>query len=490
LRLVYLFILSFIVGVALYSFHNFGFFPIYTGLFFSFVLGVLQIFLRKRIILLVAVVIFASTLGGVRSGLEKLSITSTTLDTLVGKEVSIEGVIIEEPDERERVQRLIVKIDVVSLSALNEKPKLIISVDRFPKFSYGDRIKLVGVLKKPENFSNENDREFDYINYLAKDAIHYTMYFPRVSFIEEGYGNFVKTGLFKLKNFWLSSVEQLIPDPHVSLLGGLVVGAKQSLGDELEDDFRRTGIIHIVVLSGYNVTIVAEAIMRFFSFLPTAFGMSLGAISIIFFAIMTGASATIVRASIMALLVILARATGRTSEATHALFLAGFFMVLHNPMIVLFDPSFQLSFLATLGLIYLAPQIEKYFHLVPTKWQLREFAMATIATQIFVLPLLLFMMGEISLVSLPVNLLILSAIPLTMLLGFLTGVVGFLSPILAFPFTALSFGLLSYELFIVDIFSQLPFASISVSHFSFWLMLAFYTIYGFVLYVVNKKAPT
>jgi len=289
--------------------------------------------------------------------------------------------------------------------------------------------------------------------------------------------------LFAVKRAFLERVSRSIPEPHASLLGGLVVGAKRSLGSELLDDFRTTGIIHIVVLSGYNISIVADAIMRTFSFLPRIAGMWLGGLSIVLFAVMTGAGATIVRASIMALLVIMARATGRMHDITIALFLAGFLMLAHNPKILAFDPSFQLSFLATLGLIYGVPLIEKYFHLTPTGSKLREFAMATVATQIFVLPLLLFMTGEFSLVALPVNLLILAFIPATMLLGFLAGAAGFLSITLAVPFAMISYALLAYELSVVEFFSSLPFASASVPSFPVWLLLGWYILYGVIIFM-------
>ena len=87
---------------------------------------------------------------------------------------------------------------------------------------------------------------------------------------------------------------------------------------------------------------------------------------------MTGGSATVVRASIMSLIVILGKATGRMHNAALTLFIAAFLMLLHNPRILAFDPSFQLSFLATLGLVYLSPALEKYFHFVPGKWQIRR----------------------------------------------------------------------------------------------------------------------
>ena len=135
-----------------------------------------------------------------------------------------------------------------------------------------------------------------------------------------------------------------MPEPHSAFLGGITIGAREGLPESLQEKFRTTGVAHIVALSGYNITIVAETIMLFLSFLPQYLAIGGGVIGVILFAIMTGASATVLRASIMALLALTARATGRIYTVSWALFLVGFFMVLQNPKILRFDTSFQLSF--------------------------------------------------------------------------------------------------------------------------------------------------
>jgi len=426
-------------------------------------------------VFIVSLFIFSAGVGVLRFDVADLNKGNAVLDEEVGQEIILDGVIVDEPDEREDNTRFVINIEEFD-------SKAIVITDIYPRFSYGDQIQLRGELRKPENFVDEDGDTFDYVSYLSKDEIFYQMFYPETEFISSGHGNIIKRGLFSFKRAFLEKVGRVIPDPQSSLLGGLVVGAKQSLGEELQEDFRKTGIIHIVVLSGYNVTIVAEAIMRFFAFLPHMFGLSVGALAIVFFAIMTGGSATIVRASMMALLVLLARATGRTQTITRALFIAGFLMLLHNPKILVFDSSFQLSFTATLALIYLAPKIEKHFHLVPTKWQLREFAVATVATQIFVLPMILYKMGTLSLVALPVNLLILVFVPITMLFGFITGMLGFVSTILSFPFAFITNALLTYQLKVVDIFASLPFASIEINYFPIGVAILIYIIYGIVLW--------
>ncbi|MCG2695240.1 ComEC family competence protein [Candidatus Parcubacteria bacterium] len=407
-------------------------------------------------------------------------------DDLVGTRISTEGIIVEEPEMRENYSRLLVVFS--GLDTENEKndDKVIITTNHYPQFNYGDKIKITGVLKKPENFKTDENREFDYISYLAKDNIYYQMFYPETELISSGNGNFVKEKMFQLKKTFLFQIKKIIPEPQSSLLGGLVVGAKESLGKDLEEKFRKVGLIHIVVLSGYNISIVSQFIMNTFSFLPRIFTLSFGVTGIILFAIMTGASATIVRASIMALLVVLANATGRVNQITRSLFLAGFFMLLHNPKILVFDPSFQLSFMATFGLIFLSPKLENHFHFLPTKFQLRESMIATVSTQIFVLPLILYMMGDLSLVAVPVNLLVLTFIPITMLFGFLSGMAGFVSSLLAVPFAYITYAFLSYELKVVDIFSSFSFASVHISYFPFWMMLVVYGSY-FVLFMPSPK---
>jgi competence protein ComEC len=472
---------GFMAGVLWRSLFDFGFslsvFIVGLGIGIALLSRVLA---KAARVLSIGVFILFVGLGMLRFDIADLHQGSALFEQHLGQRVLAEGIIVDEPDRRDNNTHYTVLVDTLLSDSVSEKVLLI--ADSYPEFHYGDRVSFEGVLKKPEGFTTDGERYFDYAGYLSKDGIFYESIFPTLTFISSGHGNIIKRNLFALKNAFLSRVKETIPEPQASLLGGLVVGAKQSLGEKLQADFRTTGIIHIVVLSGYNITIVADAILRVFSFLPKIASLSLGAGAIVLFALLTGASATIVRASIMALLVILARATGRTYDITRALFIAGFFMVLHNPKILFYDTSFQLSFLATLGLLWLAPLIEQKIVFVSEKFQLREVVTATIATQIFVLPLLLYKIGDFSLVSIPVNLLILITVPLTMLLGFLSGVMGFISTVLAFPFAYLSYLLLSYQLTVVEWFSNIPFASMHISHFPLWLMCALYIVYAVTLW--------
>ena len=203
---------------------------------------------------------------------------------------------------------------------------------------------------------------------------------------------------------------------------------------------------------------------------------------------MTGAGAATTRAAIMAIIAMTARNTGRTYAPTLALVFAGFLMILVNPKMLIFDAGFQLSFIATLGLIYFAPIVEKKLLWVTKKFKAREFVAMTISAQIAVLPWLLYKTGNLSIFALPVNLLILGFIPYTMLFGFLAGAVGFVSTILSYPFGWIAYLMLVYELGVVRFFNTMPFSTVYISNFPLGVALVIYAAYIWWLWYYSQYA--
>src|SRR5262249_27200281 len=156
--------------------------------------------------------------------------------------------------------------------------------------------------------------------------------------------------------------------------------------------------LQIVVLSGYNVMIVAETVRRVFGFLPKSFSISLGALSVALFVLAAGAGSAALRAGVMALIALYARATGRTYDAFRALIAALALMLLWNPLLLAYDPGLELSALATVGLILGTSLIEPKLGWLRSA-MLRDVVATTLAAQIAVLPLLLWQTGNLSLIS-------------------------------------------------------------------------------------------
>ncbi|HEY0907828.1 MAG TPA: ComEC/Rec2 family competence protein [Candidatus Paceibacterota bacterium] len=378
------------------------------------------------------------------------------LDQLVGTKVSVTGIVCAEPEARDASLKFCFESE-------RGGKRILVTAARYPEYSYGDELILSGKLEFPEIIESEDGSPpFDYPRYLAKDGIRYLMSRPTVEDTGENKGNRLIVMLFALKSAFTGLMQDLFPEPESSLLAGILLGEKSGLSPELTDQFRNAGLVHILVLSGSNVTVVAEGLMKTFAFLPAALSRIFGAGSIILFALMTGASATTVRATIMALIVILAKSSARRYDVTRALVLAAFGMTLENPQILAFDASFQLSFLATLALIYVAPIVEEKLSWVTDRFKLREMLATTIGTQILTTPLILHMSGNLSIVSLPPNLLVLPLVPLSMLGGFVAVMVGFVSETLALPFAWGTSLVLSYIIKVTVFFGGLPFAAVEM----------------------------
>lgn len=449
-------VLAFFLGVGLRTIYNFPKEGVLLCLMVSFVLGLSW---RRRsfassapTLLLLSLVFLFLALGIFRTELELSRFGNSDLEKLVGREVELVGRVVQEPEERLKSKHLYIK---------SGEDKILVFADRLTEVSYGDVVIVSGELSKPQSFVTDLGREFDYPKYLLVRGVEYQISFAEVSISGTVEGNYFVSTLLAAKHMFMSALEEIIPVPAVGLGEGLLLGVKSALGADIEDNFRRTGIIHIVVLSGYNIMLVVTFVMSLLSYIfkpkPRFF---IGLLSIVSFALIVGLSATVVRASIMAALLITAQTWGRKYDVLRALFLAGLVMILINPLLLVYDIGFQLSFMATLGLILVVPHFENRLSSNKNFFGWRDFFIATLATQIAVLPLLIYHIGEVSLVAVLVNLLVLPVVPIAMLLTFIAGVFAFASVKLALVVGYLANLVLNYILFVADVFGRLSFASI------------------------------
>lgn len=289
-------------------------------------------------------------------------------------------------------------------------------------------------------------------------------------------GNAIKYSLFKLRKSFISNINKIIPMPESDLANGLVLGVRGGFDENTKQEFIETGTIHIIALSGYNVSIVASGVMKIFGLVfSQVVSIIFGIIIIFLFIIMTGASSTSIRAGIMAIIMLMGRMTGRKYMAGRALVIAGLLMVAYNPR-VLADMSFQLSFIATGGVLFVTPKVLGWFKFIPMRFGFREMVATTVAATISVLPILLYLTGVFSLVSLPANILILLFIPIAMLFIFITGVLSFVIPSLSVFLGYISYLILSYILFVIHFFGSLPFASVTIHSFPLILTIIIYVL--------------
>ena len=234
----------------------------------------------------------------------------------------------------------------------------------------------------------------------------------------------------------------------------MLLGDKSGFEPSFKVELARSGTTHLVALSGFNVHLVVQAVAFLLALLLPRRGVFLTTVVIIvLFVLMVGAEASIVRAAIIGVLVLAAREIGRLSSIGHAVLGAALLMLVADPGSA-FALGFQLSFASFLGMIYLAPAIQQRFRSdFPKDYSslnLRTLAIETVSAEAAVAPLLAFYFGAVSLMGLLVNILVLSLIPLTMLLGFLLIAVGAFAPALGGALAAMETVLLRYELWMIS----------------------------------------
>lgn len=416
--------------------------------------------------LALAVFIFGFLIGTLRTDFFLAAQDQASLAPYIGKGITVEGRVVDDPDRRDGSLRIVVhaeKIHGVELPK-EQQGKLIASLPRDEQIAFGDRLTLKGQIELPESFETNTGHIFDYPKYLEVRGISALMSFATVEEKVEG-GFSLMGSLFSLKHAFERALERVFVEPQGALAEGILLGERRGLPDDLTKAFVVSGLVHVVVLSGYNISIVAEWVMRAFSFLPKTLNLVGGGIVIILFALMTGGSATAVRACVMALIAILGRYLERPNDALRALTVAVLVMVLWNPLSTLYDPSFILSVLATFGLITISPWFEEKLTWLPEKFGIRSIAASTISVQIYVLPALLYFTGVLSFVSLPANILALPVVSLAMLLSFLSGMLALIHPLLAFVPGVFADFLLRWMIIIAQTATAIPFSSTIVSAF-------------------------
>ncbi len=484
-------------GIFFRSLFYFGWEPAAFVLILAALFGGAMLFAEpRRAYSLAAAFLLCVAFGMARSAVADTPAPEAFLRDLRHR-VSYEGVVVSDPDVREKSQRIAIEVrsgeSVAGMLAV-----MPLSAD----VRVGDRVRVNGTLSLPQAFETENGRTFRYDKYLQARGIRFLISFGSIYTVERAPWYSVSAALARVKHSFLDGLDRALPMPAAALAGGIVIGGKAGLGPKLTGAFTRSGLVQIIVLSGYNVMIVAEWVMAFLALLllPRRLQFFAGGAALLLFVGIAGISATAVRAAIMALIALYARATGRSYAASRALLVAVLLMLIWNPLYLAFDPGFGLSVAATAGIIWLAPIIERMMDFVnpssdegltKSKHGFWKNAVATtLAAQIAVLPLLVYNIGLLSLVALPANLLVNTFVPLAMAFSAIAGVVGmtigtFFPPVATIAgFPALV--LMRYFIFIAQKAAELPFAAFALPPFPFWLVIIGYA----ALIAASKRFST
>lgn len=211
----------------------------------------------------------------------------------------------------------------------------------------------------------------------------------------------------------LASVAALWPRPTRSLVLGLLLGDKADFPKETLQQFSRAGISHIIALSGFNITVIIvslEAVALRLALRKKQRAVFVAA-TIALFTIFVGGASSIVRAAFMGALALVGKTMGRKPSAARLLLVSALIMTLVNPYTLLYDVGFQLSCLATYGLLSFSEWFEAKLKWLPQTMSLRGSLATTLAASLPTLPLLAYTFGSLSVISPLTNILVLPLIP-------------------------------------------------------------------------------
>jgi len=473
------FCLCFIAGIFFSSFFNLSQILILAFLFFAVFLIVFSFFLKKKTFSLIAFCFLFLFFGVLREQTARSQLVRPELKQFFGERITLEGIVIEEPEIYLNRVRLTIEIPLL-------KARLLATTNFYPEIQYNDKVQITGVLEEPPSFDG-----FDYQGYLQRHGIYFLMSYPKIE-ITEKHGFSLKYALIAFKQRLKQNIEKIFSFSQAGFFEALIFGDENNFSQEWKEKLNLTGVRHIAAVSGANVTILTTMLLNFLLFLGfwrrQAFWLCL--VLIFSYILMIGAPACGVRAGIMAGLFLYAQHCGRIADPERLIVMALTIMLFFNPLLLKSDIGFQLSFLAVMGLIYLSPLFSNMFKKLPNILGLRINLASTLAAQIFVLPLLLYNFGQFTLLAPITNILILPAVPLLTIAGFVFSLVGIFSQKLAWFISLPIQFLMQIIIKTIDLFSLIPFNSFDIKVSWIFVAICYFLLSVFVFNLKKKQIPS
>lgn len=415
----------------------------------------------------------------------------------------VEAIIISEPEDKEYKYRF--KIEVESINGefkykgiqllLNLKLK---DAKYIPK--YGDKILVKGKIEIPN--TSRNYKGFNYRDYLKTKKLYGTMEIETIEKEEDTKLRTIDKIVNYVQNNMNKTFNNILSEEEASLCIGILIGYRDNISDEIEDDFKKSNLTHMLAVSGSHITYIINC----FAVLLGKTNRKISKIStilfLIFFIVLTGYTASVLRASFMGILVLLSSLLYRKSDTLNNLSISSLIILLINPYTIL-DIGFILSFAGTLGIILFTDNInnyiyikimkkilknkeEKYIKILNnkfTKYIVNSFSV-TLSANLLIIPIMAYSFSTFSFTFWVSNLLAAPIMEIVTILGFATYIIS----LFIFPLAKLLGVFLNFLLFIMikiaRISSLIPGSSIYIKTPYLYECFIYYIL---VLYIFYSK---
>jgi competence protein ComEC len=329
----------------------------------------------------------------------------------------------------------------------------------------GQEITIKGLLYRPRQASNPN--AFDFAAYLARQGAFAGLKGEEI--IDKKLPNW---GVWQIRQRIVEAQIQGLGKEKGSLLSSITLGRQAvNLPAKITDLFIKTGLAHILAASGFHVALLLGFVLTITRQLSSKKQFIIGVTILIVYGTLTGLQPSVMRAILMGIGALIGLLYNRQINSLGSLLIAATLILLWQPLWI-WDLGFQLSFLATLGLILTVSLLKNKIDYLPNL--IAEPMAISLAATLWTLPLLMYNFNSIALYSIPINIITTPLVTLISLGGVFSAFIALIYP----PFGSISAGILFYPmkllLQITTFFSQLPFSTYSTGKLSLEVMLIIY----------------
>lgn len=467
----------------------FDFFLIVIFLSFIFVFGLIFLLFVKKYHFFVCIIGIGIFLGGFYSGIYNYFIDQkiVKLQDFYGQSVVVTWEVQELYKKSKNYNSYMVQTHTLD----NYTGFWVNFLLYYPKnyvLEKGQVISFSSKISQIENFSET----FHYQKFLQTKNIYFQVFVNSVDFISTKELSKIQKIILNTRQNILDIVYNMYPKDEAVFLAGILIGAREDMGEELSWNFNRSGLTHLVAVSGFNITIIIIFLWFLFQFFPLLIRTILVSFCVIFFVLVVGDNVPVVRAWIMGLVWYFILVTGRKSDSLAILLFTAFLMVLYNPYTLNYDISFHLSFLAVIGLLYFQEFWKKICFFLPSTFAIKESFVLTLSAMTTTLPIMIFSFGQVSIFAPLTNMLVWGVIPFAMLFWFLSLLWDLIRYEIGFVFWFINYFVLKYVVGVANFFGSLDFSLIEIDFgwYGVYLeILYFMMLLFFIVYFKQEKNP-
>ena len=405
------------------------------------------------------------------------------------KKITLTGIIISNKEEKQYYNKYKIKIQ-------NQNLRFYIIVDKNIKLEYGDKIKIVGEYKRPE--TQRNYKGFDYSNYLKQLKVYGTIKASKIEKTAEKQTNIVFQISNKICNKIINNTQEILDDETSSILLGLILGYKNNIDDEVQENFRNASMAHILAVSGMHIAYVVLGVnILLRKMLGKRKTYILSICVLIFYMFITNFAPSVTRAGIMGILMLFSKIIYRKNDIYTSMAISLFCILIYNPFLLL-NAGLQLSYGGVIGIIFFNKQLIQIFKNIKIKnkiykykirpiiqkhiEKIEEIISISISVQLFILPIIISNLNTLNPYFLLSNLILSIIAGPIVIIGFLFILIILINTNIAKLFTNVIKITIKILIYVSNI-SKIPFSKIYIPTPNLFQIVLYYIMIGTMFFV-------